>query len=174
MVALLTRRIARGPFRALSSAFSCRARRYLHSSRCSLSYDHHHSSNTFIDESFTQSNAFGEKKTDEGFGSVIIPPRPASALESPHVFVTNLPRKTPYEVVRHHMSAAGEVKYARVFSKQGQSTSTAMVEYYDMESAAKALVDLHCSKFGENVIWVREFSGATYGNYENDNPWRTA
>lgn len=110
-----------------------------------------------INEEFTKSNAFGEKKTENGFGRVDTPPRPSDSLTSPHVFVTNLRKGTAYQLLRNHMSAVGEVKYARVYTKKEKQYSNAMVEYYSLEDAEKALSQMHGSVLEGNSLWVREF-----------------
>jgi RNA recognition motif-containing protein len=110
-----------------------------------------------INEAYTESNAFGKKKTENGFGRVLTPPRPSDSLTTPHVFVTNLRKGTTYQLVRQHMSAAGEVKYARVYTKQEKEYSNAMVEYFNIEDARKALTEMHGSELEGNTLWVREF-----------------
>ena len=110
-----------------------------------------------INENYTKSNAFGEKKNENGFGKVLTRPRQSSLLTSPHVFITNLRRGTSYQLVRKHMSAVGEVKYARVFTKEEKGYSTAMVEYFTMEAAERAMKEMHGSELEGNSLWVREF-----------------
>lgn len=110
-----------------------------------------------INEEYTESNAFGQKKTENGFGRVNTPPRPSDALISPHVFVTNLRKGTRYQLLRQHMSAVGEVKYARVYTKKEKQYSNAMVEYYTLADAQRALKEMHGSELEGNSLWVREF-----------------
>jgi hypothetical protein len=110
-----------------------------------------------INEDYVKSNAFGEKKSDKGFGRVNTPARSASMLTSPHVFVTNLRKGTKYQLLRQHMSAVGEVKYARVFTKPDKEYSTALVEYYSMEDAKLAMKEMHGSDLEGNSLWVREY-----------------
>ena len=55
------------------------------------------------------------------------------------------------------MSQVGEVKYARVFTKREKAYSNAMVEYYTVEDAQKALTGMHGSYLEGNSLWVREY-----------------
>jgi hypothetical protein len=55
------------------------------------------------------------------------------------------------------MSAAGDVKYARVYTKKEKEYSNAMVEYFTLEDARQALKTMHGSELEGNSLWVREF-----------------
>mmetsp|Transcript_10389 Transcript_10389/g.22770 ORF Transcript_10389/g.22770 Transcript_10389/m.22770 type:complete len:324 (+) Transcript_10389:32-1003(+) len=72
------------------------------------------------------------------------------------VYITNIDYNASWEDLKSHMAAVGEVEFADLFQERGGwSRGCGVVEYFDSQSAERAIAELNDTKLGDRNIIIR-------------------
>mmetsp|Transcript_85523 Transcript_85523/g.228769 ORF Transcript_85523/g.228769 Transcript_85523/m.228769 type:complete len:326 (+) Transcript_85523:32-1009(+) len=84
------------------------------------------------------------------------------------VYITNIDYNASWQDLKSHMAAVGEVEFADLFQERGGwSRGCGVVEYFDSQSAERAIAELNDTKLGDRNIIIRRDLAQEWKGKEN-------